>query len=225
MASPSGPQKTHCFLSKLTPAINDEPLGPYNSELLELALLTHDYKELGVIADALKKRLLKTVEKTERPRRLRTLDHLSVHDRRRAGVSRSSTVHTMAPFAEYRKDLVVLKCLTVIVHLCQNGSTDFLRWVRANYRQMIAPLDVLVFHPKTAAAIYSKTELIVRYCEHKLELRTARQSCDQMRSEMRPGVFRSESLSRPTGRCLVDSLTTGFSDGSLGASLRGARAN
>ncbi|QBM87523.1 hypothetical protein METSCH_B07290 [Metschnikowia aff. pulcherrima] len=58
---------------------------------------------------------------------------------------------------------------------------------------LIYPLGRLSFHPKTANAIYLKVELIIKYCENDVELKTARHSLDQMRSELRPGLLNASS--------------------------------
>ncbi|GEQ71222.1 hypothetical protein JCM33374_g4903 [Metschnikowia sp. JCM 33374] len=177
--------------SKIRTAINDEPLGPYNKELLDLAILTHDRRALAIITSNLQKKLSKLIKKAESPKRSYSVKSLSTrHHRTPPSVQRSSTVDTyfLGDSAEYRKHLGVLKCLTVIVHLCQNGSHAFLLWVKQEYSNLICPIGRLSFHPKTSMAIYSKVELIVRYCESTIELTTARQSLDQIRSELRTGI-------------------------------------
>ncbi|KAM9925055.1 hypothetical protein OXX59_004125 [Metschnikowia pulcherrima] len=180
---------------KIRTAINEEPLGPYNKELLELSALTHNRKALATITSNLQKKLAKAISNADSPKRSYTIAGPSSSRYRHSGsVHRSSTVHSSTPSSsDYRKDLGVLKCLTVIVHLCQNGSREFSQWAKQSYMALIYPLGRLSFHPKTANAIYSKVELIIKYCENDVELKTARHSLDQMRSELRPGPLNASS--------------------------------
>lgn len=176
---------------KIRTAINDEPLGPYNKELLELSALTRDKKALTIITLNLQKKLSKSIKNAHILQRLYSINSSSLGRHRQfSSVKRSSTVHTSAPSdsAEYHKHLGVLKCLTVIVHLCQNGSPGFFHWLEDVYNSLIYPIGRLCFHPKTSNAIYLKVELIIKYCEDRAELVSARHSLDQMRSELRPGI-------------------------------------
>lgn len=75
-------------------------------------------------------------------------------------------------------DLVVLKCLTVIVYLCQYGSKDFVRWLRENYRDLVVPIGRLAFSPQYMNAVYLKVSLVVKYCEDEKHLERSRKAID-----------------------------------------------
>ncbi|OBA20434.1 hypothetical protein METBIDRAFT_12437 [Metschnikowia bicuspidata var. bicuspidata NRRL YB-4993] len=172
-------------------AINDEPLGPYNEELLNLSALSYDRKALSTITLNLEKKLAKSISNAESLKRLYTVAAPTLNRHRRLpDVQRSSTVHgfSSGESGDYRKNLEVLKCLTVIVYICQNGSHAFLQWAKQVCDTLIYPIGRLSFHPKTSNAIYLKAELIIKFCKDDMELKSARHSIDQIRSELKPGL-------------------------------------
>lgn len=150
-------------------------------------MLSYDSKALSVVEEVLQKKLAKVLAAAANPRRL-----YSSKGRPRPGpasaaapVKRALSVH--GPAAP-KHELAALKCLTVIVYLCQYGSDAFMQWLRAQYRTMVQPLARLAFLPQYANAIYLKVSLVVRYCESNAELATCRQSVDEIRLGIKPGI-------------------------------------
>lgn len=160
-------------------------MGPYNKDLQDLANLSFDTKALSVIEEVLQKKLVKILAAANNPRRLYSTKSVRRHP---VPPKRALSFHNQPLSLESKNELVVLKCLTVIVHLCQYGSSDFVTWLRRNYSQIIQPLGRLAFLPQYANAIYLKVSLVVRYCESKTELATSRKSVDEIRREIRPGI-------------------------------------
>lgn len=190
--------------AKIRCAINNEPLGPYNKELLDLSNITYNPKALAVVEDVLRKKLGRIISAAEKPRRLSSVSRLSMGRSQSVGggsqfrgpptlptknmsMRRATSVH-ITNSADTKSDLVVLKCLTVIVYLCQYGSGLFINWLRSEYRDMIVPLGRLAYHPQYLNAIYLKISLIVKYCEDDDELASSRNSLDEVRREIRPGI-------------------------------------
>lgn len=64
----------------------------------------------------------------------------------------------------------------------------FINWIRSEYGSIIVPVGRLAFNPQYLNAIYLKVALIVKYCEDDSQLATSRNSLDQMRAEIRPGI-------------------------------------
>lgn len=163
----------------LTPALNSEPLGPYNKELQDLATLSTDTKSLAVITTVLRKKLAKVLAQASKPRNLRSTDR---------------TAATAPPLLlDMLAEITVLKCLTVVLHLCQRGAPQFLQWIRREYQTLIVPLGRLAYNAKYSHVIYLKVSLVVRFCESDAELVTSRRSMDEVRLELRPGVVRAKS--------------------------------
>lgn len=171
----------------LKPAINSEPLGPYNKELLDLSVISHNPKSLAIIEDVLHKKLTRVISTASTPRRLNST---STYTRKSPPMSRTASVHSSS--GDSKSHLVVLKCLTVMVHLCQYGSSAFMEWTRSVYREIVVPIGQLAFHPQYLNAIYLKVGLLVRYCEDEFQWEHSRNSVDQMRAEMRPGIVGSD---------------------------------
>lgn len=188
----------HFDFSILTSAINNEPLGPYNKELLDLSNFTYNPKSLTVVEDVLRKKLARIIASAEKPRQLTSSSKLAMGRSQSVGgnqsflgrshnMRRATSVHTTSS-SDTKCDLVVLKCLTVIVYLCQYGSGLFINWLRSEYLNIIVPLRRLAFHPQYLNAIYLKVSLIVKYCEDDDQLASSRDSLDEMRREIRPGI-------------------------------------
>lgn len=178
-----------CFVVLLTAAINSEPLGPYNKELHDLSQLSYSRKSLHSITEHISKRLAKVVQQAAKPGR-------SIQ-RSRSVITKQNTVNVVkrassvsGPFNELAgmNELVVLKSLTVLVYLCQYGSGLFISWMRKNYGEFVLPLGRLAFAAQYSNAIHQKVGLIVRYCEDDAFLLSARNSLDQLRDEIRPGI-------------------------------------
>lgn len=83
------------------------------------------------------------------------------------------------------KQLLALKCLTVVLYLCQWGSGSFMNWLRRRYTAIVVPLGAMSYSKTYALAVYSKVDSVVRFCEDDEALRVSRDSLDQMRLEMR----------------------------------------
>ncbi|QWU90048.1 hypothetical protein CA3LBN_004406 [Candidozyma haemuli] len=128
-----------------------DPLGPYNSELLELSILTFEPRKLATICSVLEKKLLKV----------------------------------LVPSQGQTKQLVALKCLTVLLYLCQWGSGSFMNWLRSRYTAIVVPLGAMGYSKTYASAVYAKVDAVVRFCEDDEALRVSRDSLDQLRLEMR----------------------------------------
>lgn len=85
-------------------------------------------------------------------------------------------------------DLAVLKCLTVIVHLCQTGSSEFVSWLVALYRALILPIRNLVFNESLSRAIQQKVLLVIEYCEDLKVLAQARTFSKSLKMQLPPGI-------------------------------------
>lgn len=94
----------------------------------------------------------------------------------------------LQPLYAQQKHLVTLKCLTVVLYLCQWGSGSFMNWLRRRYTVIIQPLGGMAFLPNYALAVYAKVDSVVRFCEDDEALRVSRDSLDQLRLEMRQGA-------------------------------------
>lgn len=90
----------------------------------------------------------------------------------------STSYPKLSKSADTKADLVVLKCLTVIVYLCQYGSGGFINWIRRNYHELVVPVGRLAFNPQYMNAIYLKVTLIVKYCEDDGHLARSRKALD-----------------------------------------------
>lgn len=202
--------------SLLTSAINNEPLGPYNKELLDLSNITYNPKAVVIVEDVLRKKLVRTIASGDKPRRLNSSVSHSFHSgqlnegtgSKSRTMRRSASVHSSGS-SDTKSDLVVLKCLTVMVYLCQYGSGLFIKWLRSEYRDIIVPLGRLAFHPQYQNAIYLKISLLVRYCENDDQLASSRNSLDDVRKEIRPGIVEHSVNVKRTTSPVPLSLTMG----------------
>lgn len=178
---------------KIRHALSLEPLGPYNSELLDLSILTFEPRKMETVCDVLEKKLIKILlqahkllfPKVDHLTRSRSLSTKNSHSF--APPQRSHTFSPQKRQNEFVSQLVTLKCLTVIVYLCQWGSGSFMNWLRLKYTLIVQPLATLAFLPTYALAIYAKVDAVVRFCEDDDALRVSRDSLDNMRLEMRFG--------------------------------------
>lgn len=191
-------------ISVLTPAINSEPLGPYNKELLDLSILSYDAKSLQVITKILAKKLDKTLQLAQKLGSLRTIRRskslvttIQTPQQMRRASSIAGSLGRVSP--DTKNELVVLKSLTVMVYLCQYGLDLFVKWMKKSYLKVVVPLGRLSYDPRYCNAIYLKVGLIVRYCEDMTALLAIRDSLDQLRSEMKPGIVGLEKQIAPSG--------------------------
>lgn len=202
--------------AKIRSAINNEPLGPYNKELLDLSNITYNPKAVVIVEDVLRKKLVRTIASGDKPRRLNSSVSHSFHSgqlnegtgSKSRTMRRSASVHSSGS-SDTKSDLVVLKCLTVMVYLCQYGSGLFIKWLRSEYRDIIVPLGRLAFHPQYQNAIYLKISLLVRYCENDDQLASSRNSLDDVRKEIRPGIVEHSVNVKRTTSPVPLSLTMG----------------
>lgn len=150
-----------------------------------MLMLSYDSKAVSVMEEVLQKKLTKVLAAAGNPRRL--------YSSRRSGptpaaapLKRALSVHSSVGWPKH--ELAALKCLTVIVYLCQYGSHAFMQWLRTQYRTIVQPLARLAFLPQYANAIYLKVSMVVRYCESSTELASSRRSVDEIRLDIRPGL-------------------------------------
>lgn len=145
--------------------------------------LSYDARAVSVVEEVLQKKLAKVIAAAGSPRRLYSTRGRSGPDP--APLKRALSVHSAGG---PKHELATLKCLTVIVYLCQYGSGAFMQWLRAHYRTLVQPLARLAFLPQYSHAIYLKVSLVVRYCESSSELASCRHSVDEIRQGIKPGL-------------------------------------
>ncbi|KAG7662505.1 uncharacterized protein J8A68_003969 [[Candida] subhashii] len=217
--------------SKIKNAINTEPLGPYNHELIELATLTINKKHLSVITSILTKKLSPLIK--EASKRVSSEDVTSLESegvqpvtrvRRAKSIaafvsnrinsnkqqqppmpkrsqsipnlpqphSSSSKKHSRKPEFDSKTYLSLLKTLTVILYLLQNGSEEFVNWVEDNYQTLLKPLRKLTYPKKYNETIRYKLSKITSLMENSENLHSYRVNIHKLRTDMlSPGIKRT----------------------------------
>lgn len=159
---------------KVNNATSSDPLGPYNNDLVQLSVLTYNTRQVSVIESELQRKLQKYSPST-------LMSSLSKHNQNGKGW------------------LILLKTLTVIVYLLQNGAPEFAYWLKGVTQLIIDPMHQLSSHLKHTVyrdAIKSKVDNIHKYCTNEEELQKLRNSMHLYRLEMHtPGIKRASSNS------------------------------
>lgn len=198
-------------------ATNVEPLGPYNKELLDILILSHNPKQLLIIESVLSKRLMSYMDEFSSYRSVRS-SHKSFSLRRSASTNthsysdmspspsasktivdanllRSNSYHGDG-YLQDKQSLTILKTLTVILYLLQYGSNLFIDWIKIKYIDYIIPLNAMKFNGNYNQSIRSKITTIIKYCENTNELRDLRVNINKLRSDMTtPGLKKLVSIS------------------------------
>lgn len=269
--------------SKLKNATNNQQLGPYNHELIELSELTFQNKQLAIITDVFEKKLRKYAngkqdnhrrnsdnsknsendifinendqdshrnsrkqgdiskqrrsstdknnEQTEgniSPRKMRPSDennhsnnHPNNHSNNRHGResardSKSSheSIHNENVIDE-KTSLVLLKIITVMLYLLQNGSQHFVSWMLDNYSYYIRPLSTAQIHSRYGESLKFKVGKIITLCESPKDLKEFRINLHRLRSDLSPA--------RPSATLSDDTRARGSFDGSGRGSFDGFR--
>lgn len=186
----------------LTAATNSDPFGPHNEELVDLSVLSHDYKNAATIANVLEKRILGYLE----------------HHKDKGGSSGDSSSPTGMLFSRdssEKDQLVVSKTLTVILYLLQFGSGHFLEWVRNHYNALIRPLKNAPLGIQHRKSVRHKAAAIVGYCEDCFTLQQLQEHIEKMRLEMAsPGVKHPHVPSGRLQKHTLESEKTGDSSAS-----------
>lgn len=162
-------------------ATSSDPLGPYNNDLVQLSMLTYNSKLLSVIESVLEKQLRK----------------------------HSPSSMASLKFTNNEKGwLILLKSLTVVMYLLQNGSPEFVYWLKSCTSLVIAPIHRASLHLNTTMykdAIKFKIDSIYKYCTDDRKLQNLRTNIHVYREDMSvPGVKRANttSVADNTGRKL-----------------------
>ncbi|CUM66953.1 LOW QUALITY PROTEIN: uncharacterized protein PRCAT00004639001 [Priceomyces carsonii] len=88
----------------------------------------------------------------------------------------------------------ILKALTIILYLIQNGSEQFVAWV-LNSKYLIKSLGHQDFDLKFMKLISDRVASILNYCENPVEMEHLRNNIYKLRNEMStPGLKRSNSI-------------------------------
>lgn len=192
-------------------ATNFEPLGPYNKELLDILVLSHNPKQLLIIESALSKRLKSYIDEyssnpstrsrsfsLRRSASTNTNSYSDIPTPRRTSVdahlSRSNSYHGEGN--QDKQSLTVLKTLTVILYLLQYGSSQFIDWIKIKFIDIILPLNAMEFHASYNQSIKSKISTIIKYCESTTELSELRVNIHKLRSDMAtPGLKKLVTIS------------------------------
>lgn len=195
--------------SKIKSATNNEPLGPYNHELTELASLTFSKKHLSIIISIITKRLKPVLEICPK-----TINSTGM---KRSNTSKlSSTIHRTHSFPRRSKTLPspdtpsdnstikykqvlddkvylsLLKALTVILYLLQNGSVQFIDWLLKDCNQVISPLLRIPYPSTYKEPIRHKVNKIISLLEAPEELNNYRVNIHKLRTDMLvPGLKRT----------------------------------
>lgn len=158
---------------------------------------------MAIVCDVLEKKLTKFLQLPHKQVSLNRSKSLSSNQKPNL-LSRSNTFSSPRHAHERNSQIVALKCLTVIVYLCQWGSGSFMNWLRLKYTSIVQPLATLSYLPNYALAVYAKVDAVVRYCEDDDALRVSRDLLDQMRLEIRRPAGALRSLDGPSPLPLVD---------------------
>lgn len=155
-------------------ATSGDPLGPYNNDLVQLAMLTFSPRLLSVIEANLEK-LLKRYLPSE------------------IAAAQTQSTHSTKGW------LILLKCLTVILYLLQHGAPEFVLWLHTRTQLVIAPIYRQSMHLHTTTykdAIKHKIDSIYKYCTDDQELQKLRANMHVFRLDLAtPGVKRANSQS------------------------------
>ncbi|EMG49098.1 hypothetical protein SBY92_000472 [Candida maltosa Xu316] len=187
--------------SKIKNATNTEPLGPYNHELTELARLTFSKKHLSIIISIINKRLKPLLQlcNTSTPmKRSKT----SISSRRSSTSLKRSNSSPSTPTQDSTKQqqqqldsktyLSLLKTLTVILYILQNGSVPFIDWLLREYPTSISPLLTLAYPSKYKESIRHKIHKIISLLEEPESLNNYRINIHKLRTDMlSPGMKRT----------------------------------
>jgi hypothetical protein len=161
-------------------ATSSDPLGPYNNDLVQLSMLTYSSKLLSIIESVLEKQLRKY----------------------------SPSSMASLKFNNEKGWLILLKSLTVVMYLLQNGSPEFVYWLKSCAPLVITPIHRAFLHSKTRMykdPIKFKVDTIYKYCNDENELQKLRANIHVYREDMTiPGVKRANTISAAdtTGRKL-----------------------
>ena len=263
--------------SKLNNATNNQQLGPYNHELIELSELTFRNKQLAIITDVFEKKLQKyahgkqdnhrrnsdhsknsendifinegdqnshrnsrkhgdtskqrrssTDKNNEHtdgntsPRKKRPSDmnnHSNNHSNNRHG--RESACDSKSYHDSYhdenvideKSSLVLLKIITVMLYLLQNGSQPFVSWIFDNYSYYIRPLSTAQIHSRYGESLKFKVYKIITLCESPKDLKEFRINLHRLRSDLSPA--------RPSATLNYETRARGSFDGSGSGSFDG----
>ncbi|RCK57549.1 Epsin-4 [Candida viswanathii] len=187
--------------SKIRSATNTEPLGPYNHELTEIARLTFNKKHLSIIISIINKRLKPILQSREStaPSVKRSNSSLTPHKPSYGAPRRSNTVaggslSTVAhrQTLDDKIYLSLLKTLTVILYILQNGSVQFIDWLLKEYPTKISPLLDIPYPSKYKDSIRHKIHKIISLLEVPENLNNYRVNIHKLRSDMLvPGLKRT----------------------------------
>lgn len=212
--------------AKIKHATNDEPLGPYNHELMEISLLTFNYKKLATIVKVLVLRLNTINSSHEKSSVRRALSQSSIEKKSApfaTPIVKSKTAH----YNELNSNhLGILKSLTVILYLLQNGLERFLEWICSDYKAVIQPLLGISKYSQYHDSILFKANRVISLCSDREELNEYRRNIHRMRTDMiTPGVKRSSTemsnVHLSTSEYIISSPVNKKSKGFQGSSPRG----
>ncbi|KAK6459741.1 ENTH domain-containing protein [Scheffersomyces xylosifermentans] len=178
--------------SKIKNATNSEPLGPFNHDLMELSLLTYNSRHLSTIISTLTKRLTVNINNSDLKRSHST--SISMHALSPSSPQKMKRSHTMPILnkSDDKNNLILLKTLTVILYLVQNGSHEFVEWLKNQRHIYIEPLGQISYPPKYHDAITSKLLKLIQLLENPESLEAFRVNIHRLRSDMStPGVKRN----------------------------------
>lgn len=164
-------------------------MGPYNKELYELTALTQNPSLLQQLCGVLEHKLTQIINSGKSPTRSPTV-LLALRNHVVSPPLLHSVRRTLSLPSRHRVEIVVLKCLTVILYLLQYGSGGFILWIRNNYTTLVTPLCRLAWSPQYSATIYYKADNVIEYCRNDAGLLASRNTLDGIRAGLRPGYPR-----------------------------------
>ncbi|MCP8717991.1 MAG: ENTH domain-containing protein [Asgard group archaeon] len=185
--------------SKIRTATNQDPLGPYNSELTELARLTFSKKHLSIIISVINKRLKPVLQShTNSASIKRSNSSVAPHGTHYSTPRRSNTISgalrspSQKQVLDDKTYLSLLKTLTVILYILQNGSVQFIDWLLKDYPRIISPLLEMPYPSKYKDSIRHKIHKIISLLEVPENLNNYRVNIHKLRSDMLvPGLKRT----------------------------------
>ncbi|KGR08848.1 hypothetical protein MG5_03203 [Candida albicans P57072] len=195
--------------SKIKSATNNEPLGPYNHELTELASLTFSKKHLSIIISIITKRLKPVLDicpttmnstgmKRSNTSKLSSTIHRTHSFPRRSKTLPSPDTPSDVNTLKYKQVLddkvylSLLKALTVILYLLQNGSVQFIDWLLKDYKSIISPLSRISYPSTYKEPIRHKVNKIISLLEAPEDLNNYRINIHKLRTDMLvPGLKRT----------------------------------
>lgn len=185
--------------SKIRTATNLDPLGPYNSELTEITRLTFSKKHLSIIISVISKRLKPVLQSNNNPGSIkRSKSSIAPHKSEYGTLRRSNTVAgvsnpgTQKQVLDDKTYLSLLKTLTVILYILQNGSSQFIDWLLNEYPVLISPLLQMPYPSKYKDSIRHKIHKIISLLEVPENLNNYRVNIHKLRSDMLvPGLKRT----------------------------------